>query len=93
MVVGKDKEEIRERVRRIEVGLKRGLERWEVDVQMLKVEGMWMWKDRVDVGGSLEWLGGEVKMKTEVRVLGVWMEENGGWKSHLMNRLRIGEVR
>jgi len=32
-------------------------------------------------------------MKTELRVMGVWMEENGGWRSHVVNRMRIGEIR
>jgi len=93
MMVGEDERSIKERVRRMEVGLERGLKKWEVDVQVMKVEGMWMWKDGVGFDRGIRWLGEEVRMKTELRVLGVWMEENGGWRSHVVNRLRIGEVR
>lgn len=35
MVVGRSEREIEDRVRRMEVGLKRGLDKWEIDVQVM----------------------------------------------------------
>ena len=93
MVVGKSRREIKERVGRMEVGLKRGLEKWEVDVQKLKLEGVWMKKGRIRWMEEVNWLGEEIKMKWSTRVLGVWMQGDGGWKSHVDNRLRIAEGR
>ena len=40
MVVGVSEREIEERVRRMEVGLRRGLEKWEIEVQVMKLEGI-----------------------------------------------------
>ena len=40
MVVGRSEEEIEERVKKMEVGLMRGLKKWEIDVQTMKLEGM-----------------------------------------------------
>jgi len=93
IVVGENERCIKKRVRRMEIGLERGLKKWGVDVQLMKVEGMWMWKDRIGFDRGIRWLGEEVRVKTELRVLGVWMEENRGWRSHVVNRLRVGEVR
>ena len=93
MVVGKSEREIEERVRRMEVGLRRGLEKWKVDVQTMKLEGLWVDKEGGRMGKKLKWLGEEIKWKEEVRVLGVWWQGDGGWESHVANRLRIGNMR
>lgn len=93
MIVGRSEREIEERVIRIEKGLKRGLEKWEVDVQTMKLEGLWVDKGRGRKGRELEWLGEDIRWKEEVRVLGVWWQGNGGWESHVKNRLRIGDER
>ena len=93
MVVGRSEREIEERVRRMEVGLRRGLEKWEVDVQTMKLEGLWVDKEGGRVGKRLKWLGEDIKWKEEVRVLGVWWQGDGGWESHVANRLRIGNMR
>ena len=78
MVVGVSEREIEERVRRMEVGLKRGLEKWEIDVQVMKLEGLWVDKEGGRKGKRLKWLGEELKWKEEVRVLGVWWQSDGG---------------
>jgi len=93
MVVGKSEEEIEDRVGRMEKGLKRGLEKWEVDVQNLKLEGMWMRRFGIRWERSLRWLGEEIRMKLSVRVLGVWLQCDGGWVEHVLNRMRIAETR
>jgi len=93
MIVGRSKREIEERVRSMEVGLKRELEKWEVDVRVMKLEGLWVDKEGGRKGRKLKWLGEEIKWKEEVRVLGVWWQGNGEWESHVANRLRIGSER
>jgi len=93
MVVGENERLIEERVARMEVGLRRGLEKWEVDVQKLKLEGMWMKRFEMRWEKNMRWLGKEIKMKLSVRVLGVWMLCDGGWVEHVLNRMRIGETR
>ena len=93
MVVGDSEREIEERVKRMEVGLKRGLEKWEIDVQVMKLEGMWLDKEGGREGKRLKWLGEELKWKEEVRVLGIWWQKDGGWQSHVANRIRIGNMR
>ena len=93
MVVGVSEREIEERVKRMEVGLRRGLEKWEIDVQMMKLEGLWMDREGGRVGRKVKLLGEELKWNEEVRVLGVWWQGNGGWESHVANRIRIGNGR
>ena len=93
MVVGRSEGEIEERVRRMEVGLMRGLKKWEIDVQTMKLEGMWMDKEGGREGKKIKWLGEELRWGEEVRVLGVWWQGNGGWESHVANRLRMGTMR
>jgi len=93
MVMGKSEEEIENRVGRMERGLIRGLEKWEVDVQKLKLEGMWMRRFGMKWEKSLRWLGEEIRMKLSVRVLGVWLQCDGGWIEHVLNRMRIAETR
>ncbi|PWW79143.1 hypothetical protein C7212DRAFT_303919 [Tuber magnatum] len=46
MIGGGNRKEVEERMRKMERGLRRGLEKWEVDVQTMKLEAMWMGKDR-----------------------------------------------
>jgi len=70
MVVGGSEDKVIERVGRIELGLVRELEKWEVDVQKLKLEGMCMMKNRVRWERGIRWLGEDIKMRLEVRVLG-----------------------
>ena len=93
MVVGNSGREIEERVRRMEVGLERGLKKWEIDVQVMKLEELWLDKEGRRKGKKIKWLGEEIKWKEEVRVLGVWWQSDGGWKSYVANRLRIGNMR
>jgi len=93
MVVGRSEREIEERVNRIEVGLKKGLEKWEIDVQIMKLEGLWVDKEGGRKGKEIKWLGEEIKWKEEVRVLGVWWQGDGGWESHVKNRLMSGNMR
>jgi len=93
MVVGRSEREIEERVRRMEVRLRRGLEKWEVDVQGMKLEGLWVDKEGSRKGKEIRWLGEEIKWEEEVRVLGVWWQGDGGWESHVKNRLRCGNIR
>jgi len=93
MVVGRGERDIEEKVRRLEVGLRRGLEKWEVDVQVMKLEGMWVDKEGGRRGRRLKWLGEEISWKEEVRVLGVWWQGDGGWESHVANRLLLGNGR
>ena len=45
IVVGRSEREIEERVRRIEVRLKRGLEKWEIEVQVMKLKGLCLNKE------------------------------------------------
>jgi len=93
MVVGENKDEIERRVRRMEVGLVRGLGKWEVDVQKLKLEGMWMKRGGVEWRRGIKWLGEDIKMRLEVRVLGVWFACDGGWKEHVKNRMKVAGMR
>ena len=93
MVVGRSEREIEERVGKMEVGLRRGLEKWEVDVQTMKLEGLWVDKEGGRKGKEMKWLGEDIRWGEEVRVLGVWWQGNGGWESHVANRLRIGSMR
>ena len=93
IVVGRSEREIEERVRRMEVGLKGGLEKWEIDVQVMKLEELWMDKEGGRVGKKVKWLGEDIKWKEEVRVLGVWWQGGGGWQSHVANRIRVGNMR
>jgi len=93
MVVGRSEEEVVERVRKMEVGLVRGLEKWEVDVQKLKLEGMWMVKSGWGRDRGIRWLGEDIRMRMEVRVLGVWFASDGGWIDHVRNRMRLAEGR
>jgi len=32
-------------------------------------------------------------MKLGMRVLGVWLQSDGGWKEHVLNRMRVAETR
>jgi len=93
MVVGESEDEVIEKVGRMEVGLVRGLEKWKVDLQKLKLEGMWMVKSGWGGGKGIRWLGEDIRMKTEVRVLGVWFASDGGWVDHMRNRMRIAKWR
>ncbi|PWW71874.1 hypothetical protein C7212DRAFT_337410 [Tuber magnatum] len=54
MIGGGNRKEVEERMRKMERGLKRGLEKWEVDVQTMKLEAMWMGKDRNEWEGGIE---------------------------------------
>ncbi|PWW78267.1 hypothetical protein C7212DRAFT_323489, partial [Tuber magnatum] len=74
MIGGGNRKEVEERMRKMERGLKRGLEKCEVDVQTIKLEAMWMGKDRYEWEGGIEWLGEEIRLKMVVRVLGVWFQ-------------------
>ena len=93
MVVGKDEEEVRERVGEMGKVLEEGLKEWEIDVQVLKLEGVWMEKGGRDVERKIEWMGMEVGMKWSTRVLGVWFQGDGEWSSHVRERIRIAEIR
>ena len=93
MVVGESEEVIVERVKRMETGLVRGLRKWEVDVQELKLEGLWMKRDSEEWGRDVEWLGEDIKLRESMRVLGVWWQKNGGYEEHLKQRLVIGGKR
>ena len=93
MVVGEDEEMVVERVKRMEKGLERGLRKWEVDVQELKLEGLWMRRDSEEWGREVKWLGEEIKLKESMRVLGVWWQKNGGYEEHLKQRLMLGDKR
>lgn len=78
MIVGRSEREIEERVKRMEKGLERGLRKWEVDVQTMKLEGLWLDKEGGGKGKEIKWMGMELKWKEEVRVLGVWWQGDGG---------------
>ena len=93
MVVGKDEKQIKYRVERMGKVLARGLKKWEIDVQVLKLEGVWMEVGGRDMKRSIKWLGEEFGLKWSVRVLGVWFQGDGGWSSHVRERIRIAEVR
>ena len=93
MVVGKDEVEIKERVEVMGKALEEGLKKWEIDVQVLKLEGVWMEKGGREEERRVEWLGTEVGLKWSVRVLGVWFQGDGEWSSHVRERIRIAEVR
>ena len=60
-----------------------------MDVQTMKLEGLWLDKESGRKEREIKWLGEEIKWKEEVRVLGVWWQGNGGWESHVKNRLLI----
>ena len=87
MVVERSEREIEEKGRRMEVGLRRGLEKWEVDIQTMKLEGLLVDREEGKVGKKIKWLAEDIKRKEEVRVLGVWWQGDGGWESHVANRL------
>ncbi|PWW80326.1 hypothetical protein C7212DRAFT_311280, partial [Tuber magnatum] len=74
MIEGGNRKEVEERIRKMERRLRRGLEKWEVDVPTMKLEAMWMGKDRNEWEGGIEWLGEEISLKMVVRVLGVWFQ-------------------
>ncbi|PWW77795.1 hypothetical protein C7212DRAFT_314087, partial [Tuber magnatum] len=74
MIGGGNRKEVEKRMRKIERGLRRGLEKWEVDMQTMKLEAMWMGKDRNEWEGGIEWLEEEIRLKTVVRVLGAWFQ-------------------
>ncbi|PWW79319.1 hypothetical protein C7212DRAFT_304359, partial [Tuber magnatum] len=74
MIGGGNRKEVEERMRKMEKGLRRGLEKWEVDGQAMKLETMWMGKDRNEWKGGIEWLGEEISLKKVMRVLGVWFQ-------------------
>jgi len=93
MVVGKDEDEIEGRVENMGRAMERGLKKWEVDVQKLKLEGMWMRDEVVRWERGISWLGQDIKMKLGLRVLGVWLQSDGGWKEHVLNRMRVAETR
>ena len=93
MVVGVSEREIEEKVERMEVGLRRGLEKWEIDMQKMKLEGLWMDKEGGRIGRKVKLFGEELKWNEEVRVLGVWWQGNRRWESHVANRIRIGNGR
>ena len=93
MVVGENEEEIEGRVKKMEVGLERGLKKWEVDIQKMKLEGMWMKRFGMEWRRGVRWLGEDIKMKLSLRVLGVWIQCDGGWVEHVLNRMRMAEVR
>ena len=44
----------------------------------MKLEELWLDKERGRKGRKIKWLGEEIKWKEEVRVLGVWWQGNGG---------------
>ena len=93
MVVGKDREVIKRRVKEMGEVLEEGLKEWEVDVQVLKLEGVWMDKGAGEEVENIEWMGKVVEMKWDIRVLGVWIQSDGGWESHVRERIRRAEVR
>jgi len=93
MVVGKCEEDILRRVGWMERGLERGLRKWEVDVQVLKLEGMWMDKESRERDRRVRWLGSEIRREREVRVLGVWWQSDGGWEGHVIRRIGLAERR
>jgi len=72
MVVGRWEEDILRKVGWMEKGLERGLRKWEVDVQVLKLEGMWMDKESKRRDRRVRWLGCKISREEEVRVLGLW---------------------
>ncbi|PWW77764.1 hypothetical protein C7212DRAFT_313991, partial [Tuber magnatum] len=49
-----NRKEVEERMRKMKRGLRRGLEKWEVDVQTMKLEVMWMGKGRNKWKGGIE---------------------------------------
>jgi len=93
MVVGKCEEEVLRRVGWMERGLERGLKKWEIEVQVLKLEGMWMDKESKERTRVVRWLGNEIRREREVRVLGVWWQGDGGWESHVLRRIGLAERR
>ncbi|PWW75831.1 hypothetical protein C7212DRAFT_324406, partial [Tuber magnatum] len=75
LIGGGNRKEVEERMRKMERGLRRGMEKWKVDVfETMKLKAMWMGKDRNEWEGGIEWLGEEISLKTVVRVLGVWCQ-------------------
>jgi len=93
MLEGESVEVRKDRVGRMEVGLKRALEIWEVDVQVMKVERMWMVRDGRVWEEGLRWLGEDMKIKLCVSVLGVWLENNESWRAHMKNRMECANKR
>jgi len=93
MVVGKDEDEIEDRVGKMGRAMERGLEKWEVDIQKMKLEEMWMRDGVVRWERNVNWLGQDIRMKLGLRVLGVWLQCDGGWKEHVLNRMRVAENR
>jgi len=63
IVVGRSEREKEERVRKMERGLVRGLEKWKVDVQVLKLEGMWVDKEGGRRGKRFRWLREEIRWR------------------------------
>ena len=93
MVVGKNREEIERRVYKMGEVLGRELKRWEIDVQVLKLEGVWMEKGGREEERKIRWLGEEVGLKWSTRVLEVWFQGDGGWSSDVRERIRIADIR
>ena len=58
--------------------MKEGLREWEIDIQVLKLEGVRMDRGAREEGESVEWMGEVVEMKWDIRVLGVWVQGDGG---------------
>ena len=48
-------------MRKMKVGLIRRLRKWEVDVQTMKLQGMWMDKKGGRRGKQLDWMGKKVR--------------------------------
>ena len=45
----------------MKVGLKRGLDKWEIEVQVMKLEGLWMDREGGRKGKEIKWLGEIIK--------------------------------
>ncbi|PUU74722.1 hypothetical protein B9Z19DRAFT_1132704 [Tuber borchii] len=93
MVVGDSEKEILEKVKKMEIGLRKGLDKWEVDMQVLKLEGLWMDRGGWKRDRGVRWLGEDIRLEEDVRVLGVWWLKDGGWESHVKRRIELAQRR
>jgi len=59
----------------------------------MKLEGMWMKRFGMSWNKGVRWLGENIEMRLSLRVLGVWMQCDGGWVEHVLNRMRMTDVR